>query len=52
VNLASRMESHGVAGRVQVTTATKALLGDVSAEPRGTIDVKGVGPVETRLLRP
>ena len=43
VNTAARMESHGVAGRVQVTAAVKALLGGAfHLEPRGPIDVKGL----------
>lgn len=44
VNTASRMESHGAAGEVQVTAATHAFLGDdYRCEPRGVIDVKGKG---------
>ncbi|MBK9036818.1 MAG: adenylate/guanylate cyclase domain-containing protein [Myxococcales bacterium] len=51
VNLASRMESHGVAGRVQIAARTRALLGDaVAVEDRGTIEVKGLGPTATFLL--
>jgi guanylate cyclase len=51
VNTASRMESHGVAGRIQVTDATYELLKDEFAfEPRGTIDVKGKGPMRTWFL--
>lgn len=51
VNLASRMESHGVAGRVQVAARTRELLGDaVAVEARGTIDVKGLGTMATYLL--
>ncbi|MBK7075628.1 MAG: adenylate/guanylate cyclase domain-containing protein [Myxococcales bacterium] len=51
VNLASRMESHGVAGRVQVAARTRELLGDaVACEARGTIEVKGLGAMPTFLL--
>lgn len=51
VNLASRMESHGVSGRIQVSDATRALLGDdYRFEARGTIDLKGIGPTEAWLL--
>ncbi len=51
VNLASRMESHGVPGRVQVTAATlRALGGQYHAEPRGEIDVKGKGKVAAFLV--
>jgi guanylate cyclase len=54
VNTASRMESHGTAGRIQITRATYELLGDeFECEPRGTITVKGKGEVEAwYLLRP
>ena len=51
VNLASRMESHGVAGRVQIASRTRELLGaSVAVEGRGVIDMKGLGPVETFLV--
>ncbi|MCP3712305.1 PAS domain-containing protein [Paraburkholderia sp. CNPSo 3274] len=48
---ASRMESHSVAGRVQVTDATRSLLGDrFLFEERGEIDVKGIGTLHTWFL--
>jgi class 3 adenylate cyclase len=51
VNLASRMESLGVAGRVQVTHAVKERLVErFMFEPRGLIDVKGKGPTPTWFL--
>ena len=51
VNTASRMESLGVPGRVHVTEATAALLGDTfELEARGTMEVKGKGPMATFLL--
>ena len=51
VNIASRMESHGVAGRVQVTEATRRRLSGVfELEERGTIDLKGTGPMNTWFL--
>jgi adenylate cyclase len=51
VNRASRMESHGVPGRVQVSEDTYRRLRDsFTFEPRGTIDVKGLGPTMTYLL--
>ena len=51
VNLASRMESTGLAGRIHVGPDTRALLdGTFVLEPRGTIDVKGRGPMETWFL--
>ena len=51
VNLASRMESLGVPGRVQVTDAVmERLQGTFEIEARGIIDVKGKGPMPTHLL--
>ncbi len=51
VNTASRMESHGTAGRIQITRATYELLADeFECEPRGTISVKGKGEVEAWYL--
>jgi adenylate cyclase len=54
VNMASRMESYGTTGRIQITRATYALLADeFECEARGTIAVKGKGEVETwYLVRP
>ena len=54
VNTASRMESHGTPGRIQITRATYDLLVDeFECEPRGTITVKGKGEVEAwYLIRP
>jgi adenylate cyclase len=47
VNTASRMESQGTPGRIQITRATYELLGDsFEYEPRGTIAVKGKGEME------
>lgn len=47
VNLASRMESHGERGIVQITRNTFELVGDrFDCEPRGTINVKGAGQIE------
>jgi adenylate cyclase len=51
VNTASRMESHGTSGRIQITSATKELLDDeFVCEPRGTISVKGKGEMEVWYL--
>jgi class 3 adenylate cyclase len=51
VNTASRMESHGLVGQIQVTAATYERLRDHFVfEPRGPIQVKGKGAVETYLL--
>ncbi len=47
VNIASRMESHGLGGAVQITRATYELIKDVfECEPRGTVNVKGKGEME------
>jgi class 3 adenylate cyclase len=51
VNVASRMESTGVAGRVQVTPAVEQRLrGRFRLESRGEQDIKGKGPMETFFL--
>jgi adenylate cyclase len=54
VNTASRMESHGTPGRIQITRATYELLADdFECEPRGPIAVKGKAEIEAwYLLRP
>jgi len=47
VNTASRMESHGSNGTIQITRATYELIkGDFVCEPRGTVYVKGKGEME------
>jgi class 3 adenylate cyclase len=52
VNTASRMESHGLGGQIQVTRTTYEKLEDEFVlEPRGTIEVKGKGELETWLLK-
>jgi adenylate cyclase len=51
VNTASRMESHGMAGQIQITAATRGLLdGRYRVSPRGTVEVKGKGAMETFVL--
>jgi adenylate cyclase len=51
VNTASRMESHGLAGQIQITTETYELLrDDFVCRPRGPVEVKGKGLMETWLL--
>jgi adenylate cyclase len=51
VNTASRMESHGVPGRIQVTDATRQRLYESFVlEKRGAIDVKGKGLIHTWFL--
>jgi class 3 adenylate cyclase len=51
VNTASRMESHGLPGRIQVTEATFRRLGTgYRFEDRGEVPVKGKGPMRAYLL--
>ncbi|MDY7020649.1 MAG: adenylate/guanylate cyclase domain-containing protein, partial [Cyanobacteriota bacterium] len=52
VNIASRMESHGIANEIQVTEATYNILkDDYELERRGSILVKGKGEMTTYWLR-
>jgi adenylate cyclase len=47
VNTASRMESHGTSGEIQITRATWELVHDsFECVPGGLIDIKGKGPTE------
>lgn len=51
VNIASRMESQGVPGKIQVTEFTyKLLCNKYSFQERGTISVKGKGEMNTYFL--
>lgn len=51
VNTASRMESEGVPGSIQVTPATYELIRDgFVCESRGVVSVKGKGDMETYFL--
>ena len=51
VNTAKRMESYGLPGRVHVSAATRQALGDAFRfEPRGSLEVKGKGTMETYFL--
>jgi class 3 adenylate cyclase len=51
VNIASRMESHGLPGRIQVSEAfVRAASDRWHFEARGLIDVKGQGPMNTYFL--
>jgi class 3 adenylate cyclase len=52
VNLASRMESTGVPGRIQVTRSVYERLHETfEMEERGTVQVKGKGEIATWLLQ-
>jgi adenylate cyclase len=51
VNTASRMESHGVSGRIQLTDSTRQRLEEsFMLEKRGPIEVKGKGEMHTWFL--
>jgi len=51
VNTASRMESHGVPGRIHVTETTAALLRDTfELEARVPMEIKGKGVMQTYLV--
>jgi adenylate cyclase len=51
VNTASRMESQGMAGRVQLTEATRRLLREPFLfEERGRVEIKGKGELQTWFL--
>ena len=52
VNTASRMESHGVGGQIQITQSTYDLIkNDFVCEPRGVVNVKGKGEMEVWHVR-
>ena len=52
VNMASRMESQGVSGEIQVTdNIYRQMCEKYVFEPRGTIDIKGRGHQQTYLLK-
>jgi adenylate cyclase len=51
VNMASRMETTGKPGAIQVSAEAYQRLKDrFRFEPRGSVDIKGKGPVETWFL--
>jgi class 3 adenylate cyclase len=51
VNVASRMESHGLPGEIQISAATYDRVRHMFAcEPRGMIEIKGKGAMPTYLL--
>jgi adenylate cyclase len=53
VNIASRMESHGRAGKIHLTQSVADLLaGRFALEDRGEIDIKGSGRMRTFFLGP
>ncbi len=51
VNIASRMESHGLGNAVQITQTTYELIkNEFVCEPRGVVNVKGKGDMEVWLV--
>jgi adenylate cyclase len=51
VNTAKRMETYSLPGRIHVSASTRVALGDrFRFEPRGSLEVKGKGPMETYFL--
>ena len=51
VNTASRMESHGIPGKIQVSQFTYLYLKEgYIFEDRGSIEIKGKGKMQTYLL--
>jgi adenylate cyclase len=51
VNVASRMESTGEPGKIQISEATHTLLKDkFVCEPRGELEIKGKGKMKTWFL--
>ena len=51
VNVAARMESHGVPDRIHVSEAFRAMTeGTFIFEERGTTDIKSIGPARTFFL--
>jgi class 3 adenylate cyclase/tetratricopeptide (TPR) repeat protein len=51
VNIASRMESTGIPGKIQITKDTyKIVKNNFITEKRGKIDIKGKGEMETYFL--
>lgn len=51
VNTASRMESSGLPGEIQISPSTKELLGNnIYLKERGEISIKGKGAVKTYLV--
>jgi len=52
VNIASRMESHGQPGQIQISEVTMQLLANkFEFEPQGEIEIKNSGPMPTYILR-
>ena len=52
MNLASRMESTGVPGMIQIAESTRRLCGERYPLTPREVDVKGLGMMRTYLLDP
>jgi adenylate cyclase len=51
VNTASRMESHSLPGRIQVSEAYRDTVGNAfKLEARGVVDIRSLGPTRTYLM--
>jgi class 3 adenylate cyclase len=51
VNIAARMESHGVPGKIHISETTyKLVQAEFACSPRGSIEVKGRGAMNTWFL--
>ncbi len=51
VNLAARLESHGIPGKIQISQTTHDAVQDrFRCEHRGVIDIKGKGSIDTWFL--
>jgi adenylate cyclase len=51
VNIASRMESHSLPNRIQISAATQGHIHEhFRLEPHGNVDIKGKGPMDTYFL--
>jgi class 3 adenylate cyclase len=51
VNIAARLETAGVPGRIHVSEETKTLTEDVFRyEPRGAVELRGLGMMSTYLV--
>lgn len=51
VNIASRLESQGIAGCMQISMATRqALHADWDFKPRSAVELRGVGTMQTYLI--
>lgn len=51
VNIAARLETAGVPGRIHVSEDTRSLTCDAFGyEPRGAVQLRGLGPMATYLV--